>query len=220
MGDLNQRNFVRDNISIARGPVLEVGSRDYGNTPDMRPFFPGCRYVGVDMSCGKNVDVVADLAADMDEVRRKIGSDVFGTVLCLSVLEHCANPFALCGNLVQLLGPGGVIFVSVPFSWRIHGYPSDYWRFTPDGVRALFPALDFDAHPGNVTTSVIGQACPIDNYMMRAELDTKKALGLKRYGRFTAWVVGFCRRRNILPFIFRYPYLFPPVMINMIGVKR
>ena len=34
---------------------------------------------------------------------------------------------------------------SVPFVWRIHAYPSDYWRFTKEGVKLLFPRIRFSA---------------------------------------------------------------------------
>ena len=40
-------------------------------------------------------------------------------------------------NLTRLLRPDGQLCISVPFSWKFHGYPSDYWRFTPDAFRSL-----------------------------------------------------------------------------------
>jgi hypothetical protein len=41
--------------------------------------------------------------------------------------------------------PGATIFVTVPFCWRIHGYPSDYWRMTPEALKVLFPSITWDA---------------------------------------------------------------------------
>jgi hypothetical protein len=32
----------------------------------------------------------------------------------------------------------------VPFVWRQHAYPSDYFRYTTEGVRALFPRIAWD----------------------------------------------------------------------------
>jgi len=34
-------------------------------------------------------------------------------------------------SITALLEEAGTLFVSVPFAWHIHAYPSDYWRFTP-----------------------------------------------------------------------------------------
>ena len=147
MGDLNQLDFVKNHRQIVKGPILEVGSKDYGNTQDLRSLFPDCNYVGVDIEEGRGVDIKLDLISDVDAIISKIGSHKFNTLFCLSVLEHCENPFKMSFNISSLINRNGIIFISVPFSWRIHGYPSDYWRFTPEGVRKFFPDFNFDIYP-------------------------------------------------------------------------
>jgi hypothetical protein len=37
--------------------------------------------------------------------------------------------------------PDGTIFVLVPFVWRIHAYPNDYWRMSPAAIRSIFPDI-------------------------------------------------------------------------------
>jgi hypothetical protein len=49
----------------------------------------------------------------------------------------------MAANIERLMAPGATLFVSVPFCWRVHGYPSDYWRMTPDGLLALFSTVDW-----------------------------------------------------------------------------
>ena len=49
MGDVNQSLFAQEHRDRLTGPCLEVGSRDYGNTQDLRSMFPGETYVGVDL---------------------------------------------------------------------------------------------------------------------------------------------------------------------------
>lgn len=220
MGDINQLNFVKQNVQIIHGPILEVGSKDYGNTPDYRSLFPNYKYVGVDMEEGKGVDVLLDLTCDFHEIISKLGEKRFNTVICMSVLEHVSNPFTMCANISKLLNKNGLVIISAPFSWKIHGYPSDYWRFTPQGIKSLFPDFDFDTYAGNLSTNVIGEIEPIHNYMMRAELEIHKGLKRKSYGYLTALFIKFFKRFRIMPQIFRYPYLFPPVIINMIGIKK
>jgi len=172
------------------------------------------------MEEGKGVDLLLDLTCDFYEINSKLGGRGFNTVICMSVLEHVNNPFKMCENISKLLNQNGLVFISVPFSWRIHGYPSDYWRFTPQGIKTLFPDFDFDTYTGNVSTNVIGEIEPINDYMMRAELNIRKGLKRKSYNYLTAFFIKFFKRFGIMPQIFRYPYLFPRVLINMIGVKK
>jgi hypothetical protein len=219
VGDRNQLLFVQRNADLLRGPILEVGSRDYGSTPDFRALFPGAQYVGVDQSAGAGVDVVLDLTAEFAAVDACLGGRRFSTVLCFSVLEHCAQPFRMADNLTNLTASGGHLLVGVPFSWELHAYPSDYWRFTADGVRALFPAFAFDAERSVMATSETGQMRPIEPSMYRAELSVSAARRRGDYGRLRGLLVRTIRRLGLLPFIFDYRYLHPPVMLNMIGRK-
>jgi methyltransferase family protein len=220
MGDLNQLLIVKRNADLVREPILEVGSRDYGNTPDFRALFPGMQYVGVDMAAGKGVDLVLDLADDFERVDAGVGGVRFNTIICFSVLEHCRNPFKMCDNLTRLLHEGGTAFISVPFSWKIHAYPDDYWRFTAEGVRLLLAGLDFDEARCCMSTGVLDQIKPIDEFMYRAELSVSSALRRGEYGFARSLVLRLVRRLRLLPFIFDHPYLHPPVMVNMIGAKR
>jgi 2-polyprenyl-3-methyl-5-hydroxy-6-metoxy-1,4-benzoquinol methylase len=82
---------------------------------------------------GPGVDIVADLETE------QVGQ--FAHIECMSVLEHCKRPWAMCANLEYSLMPGGTIYIAVPFIWRVHGYPDDYWRFTVSGVKALFTKI-------------------------------------------------------------------------------
>ena len=75
MGDANQLLFVKSVAHVLKGPVLEVGSRDYGNTQDFRALFPGADYVGIDMQAGKGVDLVLDLTEDFEILDGRLGGD-------------------------------------------------------------------------------------------------------------------------------------------------
>ena len=92
--------------------------------------------LGVDMLPGDGVDRVLDLEEPLPD---DIGT--FSHVECLSVLEHSRRPWKLAANLQRLLRDGGTFHVSAPFVWRVHGYPSDYFRFTREGVRSLFDRI-------------------------------------------------------------------------------
>jgi hypothetical protein len=45
-------------------------------------------------------------------------------------------------ELIRILAPGGVLLVTAPMDFRIHDYPSDYWRLTPSCLTRLFAPLE------------------------------------------------------------------------------
>jgi SAM-dependent methyltransferase len=61
----------------------------------------------------------------------------FDLVICEQVLEHVPNPLEAVRTLRRLCKPDGYVYVSTPFLVRLHDWPGDYWRFTPDGLRLL-----------------------------------------------------------------------------------
>ena len=132
--------FEQTYVRPREGRTLIVGSKIFGQREDRRLRYRDA--VGVDMQAGDGVDVVVDLE-DEDEISfADLGP--FAHIECLSVLEHSRRPWLLAENMQRLLEPGGTIFLSVPFVWRFHGYPNDYFRFTAEGVRALFPLIRWE----------------------------------------------------------------------------
>jgi SAM-dependent methyltransferase len=123
VGDVNQRIFLERLVPGIDGPVVEVGSKDYGSTTSFRDLYRGREYVGVDLETGKGVDVVADLSAGTG----RLPVSHFALGICCSVLEHTPRPWVMAENIVKLLRPGGQLYISVPW----------VWRYTP--IRRLLP---------------------------------------------------------------------------------
>ncbi|MCX7848444.1 MAG: class I SAM-dependent methyltransferase, partial [bacterium] len=46
-------------------------------------------------------------------------------------------PFKAMSEVARVLRPGGVCVITSVMLCPIHAYPSDYWRFTPEGFRVL-----------------------------------------------------------------------------------
>jgi SAM-dependent methyltransferase len=116
------------------GPIFEFGSYqvdgqvDYA---DLRALFRGKDYVGCDMRPGPGVDRVEDVSA--------IGlpDASAGTVLCIETFEHVFEVRRAFDEVFRILKPGGLFVITSPLNFRIHGYPDDYWRMTPNCLRRM-----------------------------------------------------------------------------------
>ena len=121
----------------AEGRALVCGSKIYPTKDfDRRSLYADP--IGMDMQEGPGVDRVGDLG---DAKLIKVGE--FAHIDCVSVLEHCRNPWNVAFNLMRGLKAGGTVLISAPYVWRFHGYPSDYFRYTKEGIKALFPDIQW-----------------------------------------------------------------------------
>ena len=115
-------------------PIYEFGSfqvpeqKEYAN---LRPFFPGKKYVGADMREGEGVDVILNLH-EID-----LPSESAGMVLVLDTLEHVEFTRKAMDEAYRILKPNGVLVISSVMNFPIHDHPYDYWRFTPEAFKSL-----------------------------------------------------------------------------------
>lgn len=159
------RPLVREFIELAvrtltlPEPILEMGSlqvEGQESIADLRPLFLGKKYTGFDMQAGKGVDEI------MDATNLPLSDASVGTVITLETLEHVEYPRKALMEAYRVLRVDGVLVVAVPFSFPLHPFPNDYWRFTPWGLESLlqvFPdyLLDAIGHP-ELPHTVVGVA--------------------------------------------------------------
>jgi SAM-dependent methyltransferase len=135
---VRMENFFRTCGRIGR--VLDVGAQ-------YCPYYPLFQdkcdsYSSMDIVDTPLVDIVCN-AEDMP-----VEDCSFDMALCTQVLEHCNNPQGIMDECYRVLKPGGVLIVTVPSIYPLHGYPADNWRFMPDGMRYLlrsFSTVDVQA---------------------------------------------------------------------------
>ena len=219
MGDENQLVYIKKFEKEFTGPYLEVGSKDYGGGQALRSIFKNRdTYIGVDMQEGSGVDVVLNFTQQFREIDAKLNGARFGTIFCMSVMEHCEQPFKMAENLTALLKPGGKICLSVPFSWKFHGFPSDYWRFTPEGVKKLFPNLEFNDADCLASTSKNLEFYKPDMEVGKIKFSFKTEMKNGRFFRaISVKVLKAMSRIGILRWLVGYRYVMTPTMINMVG---
>jgi SAM-dependent methyltransferase len=115
-------------------PILEIGSYQVEGQDerfDLRRLLPGREFTGLDLRPGPGVDCVGDV----HQLPHAAGA--FGTVIAMNTFEHVQRFWQGFDEVRRVLRPDGVFVVSCPFSFRIHNYPHDYWRFTPAALEAL-----------------------------------------------------------------------------------
>lgn len=121
-------------------PIYEFGALQVPGQEqiaDLRPHFPGRRYIGTDMREGRGVDRVLDLQAlDLE-------SGSVGTAIMIDTLEHVEDPRAALGEVDRVLADGGVVLMTSMMRFPIHEHPHDYWRFTPEAFRSLLKPFGF-----------------------------------------------------------------------------
>ena len=125
--------ICKENPALRTGKTLEIGSMNVNGS--VSHHFSD--YTGLDMRPGPNVDIVSN------------GHDIpfpnehFDLVLTLETLEHDNRFWVTLLEIWRILKPGGMAIITVPnIGFQRHDYPSDYWRFTADGLKELFTWAD------------------------------------------------------------------------------
>jgi hypothetical protein len=114
-------------------PIYEFGAREVPGQEQraIRPLFAGRDYLGCDLEPGPGVDRILDLE------RLALPDQSVGSVIALDTLEHVERFWEVGPELHRVLRPGGIALLTSVMYFPIHEYPADYWRFTPDGMRAF-----------------------------------------------------------------------------------
>jgi len=111
------------------GRVLDVGC---GSKPYAVLFEQRCsEYVGCDEYPVE--PSVVRCPAD----RLAFSDGEFDCVFCSQVLEHVSRPWAVVKECSRVLRPGGVALLTVPFLFPHHPSPTDFYRFTHEGISFL-----------------------------------------------------------------------------------
>jgi len=106
--------------------VLDVGAmQKRGQHKSYRQLFEDYCYTGMDISPGKNVDIVG-----------YDGLGKYDVVISGQAMEHVCRPWDWLKRLASLYRH--YICIIAPNTWPEHRYPLDTYRYFPDGMRDLF----------------------------------------------------------------------------------
>lgn len=129
------QRFVADYLNPRQNlKILDVGSQSVNG--DYRSIFINplgwWEYVGLDVSIGQNVDIVAN-----DQYKWPLNNASFDVIISGQCLEHVEAPWLWIKEVERVCKPGGVICIIAPAKCTIHRYPVDCWRILPDGITYL-----------------------------------------------------------------------------------
>ena len=129
--DVRARPLFAQLDAHCRGRVLDVGGWD---------FFLTARERGLAFDTWVTLEPDAARSLDIDDPRFSmvIGDGCamtfddasFDTVLCVQVLEHVFEPFAMLSEVVRVLKPSGHAVVMAPWTANLHLAPHHYQNFT------------------------------------------------------------------------------------------
>jgi SAM-dependent methyltransferase len=77
-----------------------------------------------------HLDFVCDLNSPLP-----VPDSYFDTIILSDVLEHIAEPKLLWIEMSRILKSGGRALLNVPFYYKIHEAPHDYYRYTEFALR-------------------------------------------------------------------------------------
>lgn len=113
--------------------VLDVGSYNVNGCYTSLLSNYDVEYVGLDIESGPNVDVVVADPYDWKELE----DSSFDFVISGNAFEHIQYPWLTMEQIYKKLKPEGFTCILAPFCLGEHRYPTDCYRYYPDGMKAL-----------------------------------------------------------------------------------
>ena len=127
--------FAHDIGLLVDADILELGTKrsDPSFPTHHKVWNETADWTFADVEDGIDVHVVVD-AHEMLE----FGDDDFDAVVAVSVWEHLRRPWIAAEEVARVLKPGGIVYIATHQSFPIHGYPSDYFRFSDMALAGIF----------------------------------------------------------------------------------
>lgn len=124
-------------LNILKGKVLNAGA----GTRDLSHLIEG-DLINQDIAWESESRTNIDVYSPIHKIPKP--DCFFDCILCIAVLEHVINPQEVVAEFFRVLTTNGHVVASVPFLQPEHKIPTDYQRYTRDGLETLFRNSGFE----------------------------------------------------------------------------
>ena len=92
-----------------------------------------------------NLDIVTDVNIDCCALAERLlfVNECFAVIVSQETIEHVQEPYHAICEIYRVLEEGGVFYLQVPFIIGYHPGPTDFWRFSREGIRELVEQAGF-----------------------------------------------------------------------------
>lgn len=120
--------------------ILDAGA---GHSP-YRQYFEKMNYEATDFPhmFDRNIENSLDFICDLSSVPRP--DNTYDAIINTQVLEHVPDPAQVLSEFHRILKPGGILLLSAPQGWGLHGEPYHFFNFTSYGLDMLFRKASLD----------------------------------------------------------------------------
>ena len=132
--------FMQRLATLPAPRVIELGTLGWNGRPPVHhrqavvTTNPAATWLGTDIEPGPGVDVVCDA----HHLAARFAEEPFDAFMACSTFEHFRRPWIVAAELAKIVKPGGIGFVQTHQAFPLHGYPSDYFRFSLQAMAELF----------------------------------------------------------------------------------
>jgi len=128
---------LKENSPILSGKVIDLaggGKNNYFNYLNLE----NVEYSNADIKSRQDVDIVLDLTKPLP-----IANDSSDSALLFNCLYIFENPIQVLKEVNRIVKPGGFLLLITPFVFNESPEPTDYWRFTSQGLRKIVDEAGF-----------------------------------------------------------------------------
>ncbi len=135
-----ERFFATYVAQLGPVTVVDIGAQDVNGS--LKDVCPGnARYVGVDFTAAKGVDIVLT-----DPYKLPFPSESLDVIVSSSCFEHSEMFWVLYLEILRTLKPSGLFYLNAPSNGEFHRFPVDCYRFYPDSGNALAKWAQMNGH--------------------------------------------------------------------------
>lgn len=128
---------IKKRVKNINGVVIDLGggkNPSYNRFWDIKPE----KFIRVDINEKAELDIIADLNKPLP-----FSNNFADTIFLFNVIYILENPGKILWEINRILKSGGKLFMTSPFIFNEAKEPSDYWRFTSEGLEKLLKESGF-----------------------------------------------------------------------------